>query len=180
LSSLLGLFDDSSEALWAFLGLFCHFVRLSKEGQKAVEALLKEFWIHIFGAAGEEEVDFDALAVFKPFRSSLSFELEVVLACADLYLERFDLDRVSLGFGRLLLFIFLVLELAVVGDLCDRRVGVRRDLDEVEACLVSAAKSLADREDAVILARGTDDADFRRFDLVVYSCSVFTQCVLPL
>src|SRR5690606_17694437 len=68
----------------------------------------------------------------------------------------------------LLLFLgLLVLELAVVHDLADRRAGVGGDLDEVEPGLVGQAHRLGRLDDADLLVVGADDADRADPDHVV-------------
>ena len=61
----------------------------------------------------------------------------------------------------------LVLELAVVHELADRRPGHRRDLDEVELGLLCQAQRILDAHDADLLALGTDEPHFGNTDPVV-------------
>jgi len=62
---------------------------------------------------------------------------------------------------------FLVLELAVVEDLADGRVGVRRNLDEVEIELAGDVECLGQRLDAELRAVWSDESDFAGSDAVV-------------
>ena len=61
----------------------------------------------------------------------------------------------------------LVLELAVVHELADRRAGHRRDLDEVEVGLLGQPQRVADGDDADLLAVGTDEPHLGDADPVV-------------
>jgi hypothetical protein len=59
-----------------------------------------------------------------------------------------------------LLLRLLVLELAVVEDAADGRVGVRRDLDEVQALFAGHLERLLDGDDTEFLTLVVDDEDF--------------------
>ena len=61
----------------------------------------------------------------------------------------------------------LVLELAVVHELADRRAGHRGDLDEVEVCLLRQPQRVADGDDADLLTVRTDQAHLVDADPVV-------------
>ena len=61
----------------------------------------------------------------------------------------------------------LVLELAVVHDLADRRSGVRGYFDKVEIGVRGDAESVFDAHDAYLLAAGSDQSDFRYADALV-------------
>ena len=51
----------------------------------------------------------------------------------------------------------LVLELAVVHDLADRRSGVRSDLDQVEVGLSGDAQGVFDAHDSDLFTAGSDE-----------------------
>ena len=61
----------------------------------------------------------------------------------------------------------LVLELAVVHELADRRARGRSDLDEVEVGLLGEPQGVLDAHDADLLAVRADQADLRHADAVV-------------
>src|SRR5215467_8188041 len=61
----------------------------------------------------------------------------------------------------------LILELAEVHELADRRPRGRRHLDEVEVCLLSQSQCIGDRDDPDLLARRAYQANFRYPDTVV-------------
>jgi len=72
---------------------------------------------------------------------------------------------VAAGLTRLLRA--LVLELAVVHELADRRPGHRGDLDQVELCLLGQPERILDAHDADLLPLGTDEPHFGDADPVV-------------
>jgi hypothetical protein len=83
------------------------------------------------------------------------------------HLDLFDLDDL-LALARLVgPLLRLVLELADVEDLADRRVRVGRDLDEVEPGRVGAGERVADRNDPDIFAILIDETDLGYVDLSV-------------
>ena len=61
----------------------------------------------------------------------------------------------------------LVFELAVVHDLADRRLGVRRYFDKVEIGIRGDAEGVFDAHDAYLLATWSDQADFRYSNALV-------------
>ncbi|GAA4512785.1 hypothetical protein GCM10023159_18640 [Brevibacterium yomogidense] len=61
----------------------------------------------------------------------------------------------------------LVLELAVVHEFGDRRLRLRRDLDEIEVRFTGEIKGLSHCDDAHLLPIRSDEADFRDSDPVV-------------
>ncbi len=69
----------------------------------------------------------------KKRRTAFIFDVVVVVVDAGTELDLLDLDDLLLlaGLGGLLLLVEV--ELAVIEDLADRRIGVRGDLDEIES-----------------------------------------------
>ncbi|GIT81121.1 hypothetical protein LLS1_27900 [Leifsonia sp. LS1] len=61
----------------------------------------------------------------------------------------------------------LVLELAVVHDLRDRRLGVRCNLDEVEVRLLREPDGDLDLDDTDLLSAGADESNFGDADTVI-------------
>ena len=61
----------------------------------------------------------------------------------------------------------LVLELAVVHDLADRRFGVRSYFDKVEIGIRGDAECVFDAHDAYLLTAWSDQADFRYANALV-------------
>src|SRR5262245_30604319 len=54
------------ETLWALLDLNSNLVAFRNDRKKTLQALLQEIELHVLVAAPEEEVDFHAMAFFKP------------------------------------------------------------------------------------------------------------------
>jgi hypothetical protein len=71
--------------------------------------------------------------------------------------------------GLALLLGLLVLELAIVKQAADGRVGVRGDLNEVQVLLASDIEGLKDGYDAESLTLGSDNKYFSGSDALVYS-----------
>ena len=95
--------------------------------------------------------------------------LGLVVVRVDLRAELHLLDDgeglVAPGLARLLRT--LVLELAVVHELADRRTCHRGDLDQIQVGFGGQFECLADRHDADLLALGTDEANLGYADPVV-------------
>ncbi len=87
-------------------------------------------------------------------------------------------DRVRLVAPSLLgLLRSLVLELAVVHDLRDRRLGVGRDLDQVEVGLLRESERDLDLDDADLLPAGADESNFGDADTVI-GTGIADACLL--
>ena len=99
----------------------------------------------------------------------LDLGLVVVLVGLGADLDLLDLHDGMTLLGVLLLLLLLVLELAVVHDAADRRLGVGRDLDEVAANFLGHGNGLAALQYAQLLSFGADDAHLARPDHVVAS-----------
>ena len=93
--------------------------------------------------------------------------VEVTTPDLRLELDLLDGDVHRLPAGFLGLLGFLVAELPVVHDPAHRRVGHRRDLDEVEIEFFGHAQSVGNRLDPELIAVRTDEADLTGADAVV-------------
>jgi hypothetical protein len=82
-------------------------------------------------------------------------------------LHLLDLDLDLLLAGGLGLAVLLILELAIVHDLADRRLRVGSDLHEVEVLLVGDALGVANAEQTKLGTIDADQAAGTRVDLVV-------------
>ena len=91
----------------------------------------------------------------------------VVIVDAGTHLDLFDLDDLLMlaGLGRLLLLLILVF--AEVEDLADRRLGVGRDLDEIESRLYGPGQGIDFGHDADVLSRLVNQSYFAGPDCVV-------------
>ena len=118
-------------------------------------------------ATAEHDRDLHLRAlVQKPLYVTL---LGVVVVDADLRaeLDLLDVDLALVLPSLLRLLLLLVLVLAVVHDLRDRRVGLGRDLDEVEVLAVGVLAGLVGGLDPELRAVVVDQADVRDADRIV-------------
>ena len=94
-------------------------------------------------AAAEAQRDLDLVAFLEEALDGAHLHVVVVIVDARAHLDLFDLDDLLLlaRLGGLLLL--LVFVFAVVEDLGDRRIGVGRDLDQVEPGFVARASASA-------------------------------------
>lgn len=157
------------QPFWSALVRVGHFVLLSDEVKQSVQALFEEFFIHILGASGEEELYFDAVSFLQPFRSGLGLELEVMIAGGDLYLDRLGFGSFRSRLGLFLLLIRFVLELAVVHYLRYGRICIRGYFNQVEAFALGRFKCFFKAQKAEIFIVRTYDAEFFGPYLIVYS-----------
>src|SRR5262249_33743310 len=118
-------------------------------------------------AAAEHYRNLDLVATFEELADDARLEIDVM--DADLRLEaHFAQYDLLLVLVRLSLFLrLLVLELAVIKDAADRGVRVRRDLDEIEACVARHFERLLDGDDADLLPLVIDDQDFADADTII-------------
>ncbi len=166
---MLLFFDNNRQSFEAFFHIFGDFVFLGDELHDTGKPFLEKVDVHIFGAPREEEVDFDAMTLFEPFRCLFCLQFEVVVARADFDLERLDFDCVGLGFCQLDLLILVVLKFTIIHDFCNRRGGRWRNFNEIEACILGAGQCLLEADDAEIFSRHGDDAQLRGVNLVIYA-----------
>src|SRR5262249_18748210 len=95
--------------------------------------------------------------------------LRLVVVNSDLWpeLDLLDVDRNLVLASELGLLLLLVAVLAVVHDPRDRRIGLSRDLDEVEVLAVRVVERLLDRLHSELAALFVDETDLRRADVLV-------------
>ena len=90
-----------------------------------------------------------------------------------------DLHHALALFGFLLLFLLLVLELAVVNQLANRRTRLRRDFDQIHAELFSLVKSVVRVHDDAGSVRHRD-SDLGDPDFTIQTMTIFLFCrVIP-
>ena len=83
--------------------------------------------------------------------------------------DLFDVDDLLLLLGFLLPFLLFLAALAKTHDAANRRLRLRRNLDEVEMLLLCHAQCFARRHDAELFTRGARHANFADVDLFVDS-----------
>lgn len=122
--SPLSLLNNNRQTLRTLLRRIGDIEIRGDELEHSVESLAEEAFVEVFGSAGEEEVQLNAMSFGKPFGSLLCLEGEVMVAGADLDLEAFYLNILGMSLGLLLLFVLVILILAVISDLGDRGDGL--------------------------------------------------------
>ena len=95
------------------------------------------------------------------------FGLIVVVFDARAHLDLFEFDNLLALAGLVGLFLLLVFELAEVHDLADRRVYVRRHLNEVEAGVGGAVERVTGADNAEVVAFIIDEANIRHVNIAI-------------
>src|SRR5262249_4056737 len=118
-------------------------------------------------AASEAQGHLDLVALLEEAADRAHLHVVVVRVDVRPHLDLLDLDGALLlaRLGGLLLRLILVL--AVVEDLANRRLGVGRDLDEIEARLYRTREPLRRGDHADIMAGGFDELNFGVVDALV-------------
>src|SRR5690606_29282775 len=98
--------------------------------------------------------------------------LEIAVIGGGAKLQFLDLDQLLLLLGRLGLLLLFELELAVIHDPANRRLGVGLDLDQVESRIHGHLQRFVALQHANVLAFGVDYAHPRNTDLGVLAISL--------
>ena len=141
-------------------------------GQKLLQALHGPFPVVLFPPF-EDEHDLNLVAIGDEFVDLFDLDLEIVLCGACPESDLFQVARFLQSALFLRFLLFLIPELVVVDDLGDGRLGVRGDLDEIKSLFVSDPQRLRERINTEEFSLLVDDAQFRRFDLMVESKWLF-------
>jgi hypothetical protein len=122
------------------------------------------------------------VALPKPLRRPLRFEIEVPRTGTYFHLYRLGLSRMRLGLHLAALFLLRVLKFTIIHYFFNRGVGIGRDLYEVEIGILGSLDSLGQRQNAQVFSLGSDDAHLLGADLVVNpsSIQVLTLYHIPL
>ena len=123
-------------------------------------------------AAFEAHGDLYLVALGQEFFGLLDFDLEVVLVDHGAEFELFDVDYFLILFGFLLFLLGFVFVFAIVENLAYGGHGLRGNLDQIEARLVSHLQGVADGDDAVVVAFVVNKPDFFYFDFFINARSV--------
>jgi hypothetical protein len=89
------------------------------------------------------------------------------------HLDLLDLDDLLLLAGLVGFFLLFVFELAVVHQLDDGRLGLRRDFDEIEALLLRDCATYFEADLAVFVTVVSDQEDGARKDFFVDARAIF-------
>ena len=113
-------------------------------------------------SASEDHRHLDFVSLFKELESVAQFELEIMLVGTRTHTNAFNIGH-SLLFLRLPLPLAkLILVFAVVPYAANRRIGGRRDLDNIESTLPSNIQRFTERNDSDLGAILVDQSDFAR------------------
>lgn len=164
---LLRFLNNHRQPLRTLLWRICDFIFFGNEVKDAIHAGAEEVEIHVFRSAGEEEVDFYAVAFFEPFGCFLGFEIKVVISSTHFYLHVFSLSHFRLSLGSFSLLTFHVLILAKVHQLSDGRLCIRRDLNEIDTEFFSFAQRFFKRDDSEVVSFVGNNAELGSLDLVI-------------
>ena len=127
-------------------------------------------------AATEAHGHFDLVALLDEFEHAAHLNVVVVIVDAGTQLDLLDLDDLLL-FARLVAaLLLLVFVLAEVENLADRRIGVGRDFDEIEAGLDGLGERVVAGDDPQHLAPFVHQPDAWREDVVVDAGAFFGRC----
>ncbi len=135
LASLFGVFGDTFQ-------------------QFAAQFLVRHF------AAPETQGDLHLVAVFQKLEDVAHLDFVVVGVRVGTELDFLDLDDLLLLAGLGFLLLSLVLELAIVHDLANRRVGVWRNFHQIQPGFFGHFHGACGGNNANIFAVGADQADF--------------------
>ena len=119
--------------------------------------------------ATEHDRDLDLVSFFKEAKRILELHVEIMLLNVRPQLDLLDRDDLLLLLRLFLPLLLLVTVLAEIHDAADRRLCLRRDLDEIEMLLFRHAQGVARRHDAELLAGRARDAHLANADFFVDS-----------
>ena len=148
------------------LGLMFNLSHFGELRADAVHQLHAELLVSHFTAAVAQR-DLGLVAVIEESHQGAELRLEVVFVRHRAELHFLDLNHLLLGLGSLSLLMFLLTELAVVHQAADRRLGVRRDLNEVNVGVLSHAQGFRSADNADLGAIDAGQSDLRNSDLTV-------------
>ena len=114
----------------------------------------------IASATPETKADLQLVSVFQELGSGLGLDHDVMLFNKCGQPDLFDLCGVLFLLGFFFLFLLIVLELAVIKDLADRRFGLRCDAYQVQVLLLSKAECFISGHDSKLLSIGRNDSHF--------------------
>ena len=168
ITQMAGLFrPDHHHHLLAFqLGHAFDFASLADIAGNPVQQLKTQLLVRHF-AATEAQGHLDLVALAKEFQHRAHLDLIIMLIRAGTELDFLDLDDLLLFAGLSLTLLRLIFEFAKVHDLTDRRLGIRRDLDQIKPGFFGKAHSAGRGDNTDVLAVGSDQSDFRGPDPII-------------
>lgn len=165
------LFDrpDHHDHLAAFhLGHILDLADLDRIGGHAFQQLPTQIQVRHL-ASPESQRHLDLVAILKKPEHVAHLDIIVVHIGVGPELDLFDLDDLLLLAGLGLFLLGLVFELTEIHDLDDRRVRIRRNLDQIQPGLLGQLHATPGRYHPHIFAVGADKSDFCRINPVVHA-----------
>ena len=165
-----------------------HLLALRRKGHDDVAALLLRLGLdgavfldivgqtlqqfHATNRAGDlttaqHDGDLDLVASVKEAGHMALLHVEIVVVNLQAETNLLDFRGALVAASFTSLDLLVVLELAVINELGDRRLRVRGHLDEIEVCLLGQVQRDGSRDDAHLLALRADQAYLRDANLVV-------------
>jgi len=155
---------------------FGHRLNLGQIGQivtHALEHAHAEFLVSHF-ATTEAKRNFGFVTVIQETLQITQLDLVITLVGSRAEFDFLDLNDLLLRPGFRLAFLLLVLELTVVHQAADGRLGIRCDFDQIEIVLFRQAERIGDLDDAQLFSLCANQADFRDADLTVDTVGFFS------
>ena len=118
-------------------------------------------------AAAEAQGDLHLVALLEEGLDGLHLHLVVVVIDVRAHLDLFDFDDLLLLAGLVGLLLQLVLVASEIDDLDDRRIGLSRDLHQVQADLESRVHRFCGRDHTLVLAILVNQAHARDADVAI-------------
>ena len=115
----------------------------------------------------QHDGDLDLVASVKETGHMALLHVEIVVVDLQAETNLLDFRGALVAASFTSLDLLVVLELAVINELGDRRLRVRGHLDEIEVCLLGQVQRDGSRDDAHLLALRADQAYLRDANLVV-------------
>jgi hypothetical protein len=129
--------------------------------QFAAQVLVRHF------APAEPQGDLHLVAILEKFEHVAHLDVVVAGIRIGPELDLFDLDDLLLLARFALAFLLFVFELAKIHDLANRRIGVRRNLNQIETGFVGHFHGSGRGHHTDVFAVGADQADFSGTDFFV-------------
>ena len=122
-------------------------------------------------AATEDNHNLDTVAVFKEAFDFADFNVKVVIRDFEANFHLFELGLFFAGFFAVFSFFLhlLILVFTPVNNLDDRRIGVGRNLDEIDTLVSGKDLGVSATHDAELLTTGSNYANFFITDFSVYT-----------
>jgi len=115
----------------------------------------------------EPQRDLYLVTIVQKLEHVTHFDLIVIGICVRSELDLFDLDDLLLFAGFRFALLGLVFEFAEIHDLAHGRIGIGRDLDQVQTRFLGHFHGATGRDNPDVFAVGTNQADFVRADIFV-------------